>query len=223
MNTNLTDITVVLDRSGSMMPLRRSTIEGYNRFLREQQATPGDCLLSLNQFSDGLQRLRVAESIHTVAKLSRETYVPDGNTGLLDAVGWTIEETGARLAKLPEHQRPAKVVLVIITDGEENASRTYTWSRIREMIRHQEERYAWSFIFLGSDLRAVESAVSKMGIAACNVMFTAANDTGTAETYTAVASNIRKARMSATPEEARKAYAFTADQIAAQDAARNEP
>ncbi len=93
------------------------------------------------------------------------TLDPNGNTALLDAIGRTIDETGARLAALAEGDRPGKVVIAIMTDGLENASKTCTWIDINEKIRHQKEAYKWEFLFLGANQDAIATA-GKLSIAA---------------------------------------------------------
>jgi hypothetical protein len=87
-----------------------------------------------------------------------KTYSPDGSTALLDAIGRTIDETGSRLAAMPESQRPGKVIIAILTDGEENSSRVFNWAQISEKIRHQREVYKWEFLFLGANQDAIATA-----------------------------------------------------------------
>lgn len=148
MNGNLTDITLVVDRSGSMHSVREDAEGGINAFVEQQAAETGDALLTLLQFDTEY------ELVHNGVPVSQvPTYqlVPRGGTALLDAVGRGIVETGERLAALPESERPGLVVFVVMTDGHENSSREFTRDRIREMIRHQQEKYAWQFTFLGAD------------------------------------------------------------------------
>jgi len=87
-----------------------------------------------------------------------KTYAPDGSTALLDAIGRTIDETGARLAAMSEADRPGKVIIAILTDGEENSSGTFTWAQISDMIRHQQDVYKWEFLFLGANQDAIATA-----------------------------------------------------------------
>lgn len=220
MNTNLTDITVILDRSESMRDLASETMAGYNRFIREQQEAPGECRLSLNQFNHKFERLRICEPIANARFLDSRSYVPGGNTALLDAIGFTITETGQRLAATPEEMRPARVLIVISTDGEENASRRYHVEKIRQMIDHQSTQYNWQFIFLASDLGAIQTAMD-VGIAPSHILHKAANATGETDSYRHLSSNIRHAR-TAEPAMVAACMAFTDVQRDEQDDARKE-
>lgn len=175
MKTGLTDITVVLDESGSMADITNATLEGLNSYIKTQQNQPGDCVFSLTQFNTFVREIVVATPIPIIAPLTRETYRPSGGTALLDAIGQTIDRVGARLRALPESERPDKVVVVIVTDGEENASVEYisaSWSlaivkksqRVFDMIKHQTEAFKWEFVFLGANQDAIETAAG-LGIA----------------------------------------------------------
>ena len=158
MNTALSEIAFILDRSGSMQPLVEPAISGFNRFLAEQQAAPGLARLTLVLFDD--EYLVPVESIPVaeVVPLDTTTYVPRASTALLDAIGRTIDELGARLTALPEESRPGKVIVAILTDGLENASRHFTWRDVSARIRHQSEVYKWQFLFLGANQDAIATA-----------------------------------------------------------------
>lgn len=155
-----TDITIVLDRSGSMQPIREATVEGLNGFINEQKTQPGYDLWTLIQFNHEYKVVFKAVPAHEVRPLTRETFVPRGSTALVDAVCRTIDETGRRLAALPEHERPARVLVVILTDGEENSSRTFSKHDLADRIRHQQDKYGWNFVFLGANQDAIATADS---------------------------------------------------------------
>lgn len=164
-----TDIVVLLDRSGSMGICASGTIEGYNSYIAGQKHLPGKCLVSLIQFDDQYEPNYQGMLVRDVPPLHRESYHPRGWTALLGAVGLAIDQTGKRLADLSENDRPSKVLFVIITDGHENSSPNYNWSRaytagrVKEMVRHQTNKYSWQFIYLGANQDAfLESA--KLGI-----------------------------------------------------------
>ena len=167
MNKNYTEIAFVLDRSGSMESSREAAIAGFNFFLNEQQAGSGLTKLTLVLFDDEylvpIQALPVAE----ILPLNNESYVPRGTTALLDAIGRTADELGARLAAIPEQARPGQVIVAILTDGLENSSQTYTWNQIARVIKHQTEQYRWTFLFLGANQDAIATA-AQMNIATAN-------------------------------------------------------
>lgn len=186
MRQDLTDISVVLDRSGSMEVVRAETIGGFNKFLEEQKKQPGDALLTLMQFDTEFQLVHSGKKLSDVPALTHETFVPRGFTALLDAIGKTINETGRRLADMPEEQRPGKVIFVIVTDGEENSSHEFRQQQIHDMIESQRTKYSWEFVFLGANQDAIKTAAT-MGMPARSSMTYASNTMGTAAAFVSVA------------------------------------
>ncbi len=155
MRQDLTDITVVMDRSGSMQACQADAEGGLNRFVDDQKKLPGEATFTLVQFDHEYEFVHRAIPIRDVPHCR---LVPRGNTALLDAVGRAIVETGERLAKMSEAARPGLVVFVITTDGQENASREYTRDKIKEMISHQQAVYQWQFTYLGANQDAFGEA-----------------------------------------------------------------
>ncbi len=210
MKNNYAEMAFVLDRSGSMNICREEAIEVFNRFLKEQQQVEGLAKLTLVLFDDEylvpLNALPVAE----VVPLDQETYVPRGSTALLDAIGRTIEELGTRLAALPEPDRPAQVIVAILTDGEENSSQTWTWANLARAIKRQTERYQWTFLFLGANQDAIATA-AQMNIAAGNAASYVQDGAGlraSSRTFARKVSGLRKFSMpNATVEECGDALA----------------
>jgi von Willebrand factor type A domain len=158
-----TDITVILDKSGSMEVRRSDAIGGFNALVDDQKVQPGAAALSLVQFDTSYEATFTAKVPADVPALTMESYQPSGGTALLDAMARTINATGQRLAAMPEADRPDKVIVVVITDGEENSSRLFTYPQVNEMIGHQRDVYKWEFIFVGTNQDAIASA-SKIGI-----------------------------------------------------------
>lgn len=197
MKPNYTDITIILDRSGSMSSVASDTIGGFNRFLDDQQKVPGEATLTLNQFDDQYERVLDAVQIKSAKPLNNSTFVPRGSTALYDAIGRSIEDTGKRLESKPEHERPSKVICVIITDGFENSSRKFTGSRISDMISEQRDKYQWEFVFLGANQDAIASAAS-IGINVANAMTYANNAQGVQSSYASLSRNLTQCRMHAT-------------------------
>ena len=153
---NLTDMTVVLDRSGSMQQCKADAEVGLNAFVRQQAAQPGQAIFSLVQFDN------VYEYVHRGVNLKKEipicSIVPRHGTALLDAVGRALIETNERLRNIPENNRPDLVTFLIITDGEENSSQKFTKDRVKEMIEYQHTAYKWEFNFLGANQDAFAEA-----------------------------------------------------------------
>lgn len=193
MRQDATHISIVLDRSGSMAAVAADTIGGFNRFLADQKAAPGSATLTLAQFDNVYEVVHDAKPVAEVPALDSGTFVPRGGTALLDAVGRTIIGTGTALAAMPDDQRPAKVVFVIITDGQENASHEFTREKVLEMISHQREKYAWEFVFLGANQDAIAAGAS-IGVGASNSLTYASNAVGTGAAFASVSSNTTRYR-----------------------------
>ena len=155
---NYTDITFVIDKSGSMGHLVNDTIGGFNSFIADQRKLPGKCRVSLIQFNDSIFPSFLGKDLKEVPDLNESTYHPGGWTALYDAIGNAIVSAGDRFNSLTEDDRPGKVLFVIITDGQENSSKEYSGARVREMIEHQKSKYAWNFTFIGSDLDSLKDA-----------------------------------------------------------------
>ena len=139
MRTDLTDITLVVDRSGSMEQIREDAEGGVNSFISQQAKEPGEALLTLVQFDTEYEFLHTGVPIQNVP---RYELVPRGMTALLDAVGRAINETGERLAKMPQPDRPGLVIFVVMTDGQENSSKEFNKSQVKEMIERQQSIHA---------------------------------------------------------------------------------
>jgi len=165
MRNDLTDITLVVDRSGSMHSIREDAEGGVNAFIQEQAKLEGEALVTLVQFDTEYEFVVKGKPAIDVQPYE---LVPRGATALLDAVGRAINETGERLAKLPESERPGLVIFVVMTDGHENSSVEFKLDRIREMIQKQQDVYNWQFTFLGADQDAFAEAAG-MGMAADGV------------------------------------------------------
>ena len=192
---NKTDITIILDRSGSMESVKSDTIGGFNSFVGEQQKVAGEASLSLIQFDDQYEVVFEDQDINSAARLTEATFQPRGSTALFDAVGRTINAAGQRLAATAEENRPDKVLFVIMTDGFENASYAFSAAQIGEMINHQRSVYKWEFMFIGANQDAVLSA-QQIGIPAAAALTYAANSEGTQAAYSMMASKVANYRES---------------------------
>lgn len=139
--------------------LETDTIGGFNAFIEKQGRTEGETRVSAILFDDKYEVLWHGAHAHEV-KLTEEEYYVRGSTALLDAVGKTILDVGRRLSQATQDEKPGKVIVVITTDGLENASREFTYEKVRELIKHQQEQYSWEFIFLGANIDAAKEANS---------------------------------------------------------------
>lgn len=152
---NRTEIAVILDRSGSMEIIKDDMVGGFAAFVNEQRAAPGALRMSLYRFDDEVETVYEDREASEVGPLE---LLPRGSTALLDAVGKAIVCIGERLRKKPEAERPGVVIVLVITDGHENASREYDVAKVRQMIEHQERVYNWKFVYLGADAQGFAEA-----------------------------------------------------------------
>jgi hypothetical protein len=197
-----TEIAFILDRSGSMESMTHAAISGFNEFLKAQQATRDDqgnplpATFTLILFDHEYLPIHSRAPIQTAEPLTLETYQPRGSTALLDAIGRTIDFIGAELAATPEPERPSKVIIAILTDGQENASEHFSMADINQRITHQTEKYQWEFLFLGANQDAIASA-ARMGIQSHNAATFAANDADLHASHLAFASKVSAKRREA--------------------------
>ena len=190
MRTDLTDITMVIDRSGSMSSIVTDAEGGINTFIDSQKSEPGEALLTLVQFDSEYEFVHKGLPISNAPPFK---LVPRGATALLDAVGRAINETGVRLSAMDEAQRPGLVVFVIVTDGAENSSKEFTRDKIRQMIEHQQSVYSWQFTFLAANQDAFAEG-GTLGIARSGIANFAMAHVGEAHAATArKISRMRKA------------------------------
>jgi len=160
MKKDLCELIVIIDESGSMSSVVNDTIGGFNTFLETHQAMEGEAKLTLVKFDTKYEIVHNGVDIKNVPKLDKSLYYPGGMTALLDAVGKTIDTVAKRLDDTPEEERPEKVIVMIITDGEENSSKEYKLKQIKSKIELQINTYKWEFVFMGADQNAWDTAHS---------------------------------------------------------------
>ncbi len=163
MKRNITELVFLLDRSGSMGGLEEDTIGGYNSVLKKQRKNGEDVYVSTILFDDRMETIHFRTPIKQVTKLTEDDYYTRGSTALLDAMGRTIKTIAEKQKEDDAISRPSKTLFVVTTDGMENSSRKFTYKDIRKLIRKQEEKRNWEFLFLGANMDAIEVA-SQMGI-----------------------------------------------------------
>ena len=163
MGNNVTELVFILDRSGSMAGMEADTVGGFNAMIEKQKKAAGTAYLSTVLFSNESEVLHDRIPLSEVGVLTDEDYAVGGCTALLDAIGGAIHHIGnihkyARPEDVPEH-----TIFFITTDGLENASTRYSAKQVKEMIKRQEEKYGWEFLFIAANIDAVETA-EKIGI-----------------------------------------------------------
>lgn len=161
MKSNLLHICFVLDESGSMYSSITDVIGGFQKLIDEQkQIKCGKCIVSVYRFANTVKSDFIGKPVEEVQSLE---YNPGGCTAMNDGIGTAIDEIGLWLNDMDESERPSKNLIVIMTDGEENASKKYTLKDVKDRIKHQEEKYNWSFVYMGFDITSLEDA-NNLGI-----------------------------------------------------------
>ncbi|MCD7884168.1 MAG: VWA domain-containing protein [Lachnospiraceae bacterium] len=193
MKDNLTELVFILDRSGSMGRLTSDTIGGFNSMIEKQKAEPGEAVVTTVLFDNRYEVLHDHVPLAEIKPMTSKEYFARGTTALLDAVGMTINTIGARLNATPEAERPGKVIIVITTDGLENASHEYSRAQVKDMITHQQEKYSWNFLFLGANMSAVKEA-GNLGIDADFARTYTASSVGTHRLFAGVSATMSAMR-----------------------------
>ena len=195
MKKNLTEIVFILDRSGSMAGLEHDTIGGFNAMIEKQKGEAGGALVSTVLFDHECEVIHDRVALENVAPMTRKEYYVRGSTALLDAIGGAIHHIGNVHKYAREEDRPEKTLFVITTDGMENASRQYSYEKLKTMIQRQKEKYGWEFLFLGANIDAAREA-ARFGIDRdCAVDYNADSE-GTAVLYEAVSEAVCNVRAS---------------------------
>lgn len=163
MKKNLAELIFILDRSGSMSGLESDTIGGYNSMLRKQMDTEGEAFITTVLFDDEYELLHDRINLKGVRPITEKEYYVRGTTALLDAIGKSIQKIINVQKNTSEDEKAEKILFVITTDGLENASREYSYKKIKAMIENQKKKYGWEFIFLGANIDAASEA-EKFGI-----------------------------------------------------------
>lgn len=198
MKKNLTEIVFILDRSGSMAGLEADTIGGFNAMIEKQRKEPGEAIVSTVLFDNECEVIHDRVPLDRVPALTEREYFVRGCTALLDAVGGAIHHIGNVHKYAREEDRPEKTLFVITTDGMENASRRFTYDRLKAMIKRQKERYGWEFLFLGANMDAAREA-ARFGIGADRAANYHADSEGTNVIYETVSEAITQVRCCAAP------------------------
>lgn len=200
--SDLTHIYVLLDRSGSMQSIKNDIIGGFEAFVADQRAATGECRMTLARFDNEYELVFSDLPISQVGPLHLE---PRGSTALLDSMGRLITEAGARLAALPEEERPGTVVVAIMTDGLENASREWTHPGIKALVDQQSGTYGWQLLYMGADQDAVEVGRG-LGIQAAHAMtWSRGSAVAAMQATSAMVADLRQAR-ALDPTVAMRAY-----------------
>ena len=216
MKKGLTELVMILDRSGSMSGLEADTIGGFNSLIDKQKKEEGEAYVSVVLFDDRSEVLYDRVDIRKIEPMNDKQYYVRGCTALLDAVGGAIHHIStvhkyAREEDVPEktifiittdgmENASQKTIFIITTDGMENASHQYTYEKVRRMIERRKEQYHWEFMFLGANIDAVKEA-GRFGINASRAVRYENDSAGTQLNYKVLSHVVGCARKAATVED----------------------
>jgi len=207
-----TEILAIIDVSGSMESIKTDAIGGFNAFLADQKTVDGEARMTLALFDNQYDLLYQGRALAEAEPLTTQTYVPRGSTALLDAIGRTLNVQGARIEA---EGWAEKVIVTVLTDGQENQSKEFTAPVIREMVAAAEAK-GWAFVFLAANQDAFATA-QFYGSSGAHAQSFAANSVGTAQAYSTMSNTTRVLRgaESVLPTSDVEALAkFRAEQIA---------
>ncbi len=201
MSKGYTEIVYILDRSGSMSGLEADTIGGFNSMMDKQKKTGEKALVSTVLFDNECEVIHDRIPIEKIEKMTDKQYYVRGCTALLDAVGGAIHHIGNVHKYAREEDRPDKTIFVITTDGMENASSRYSREKIQKMIKKQQKKYGWEFIFIGANIDAYAEA-QKYGIRRDRTVNYVSDSAGTGIVYAGVSKAVCSVMLAESAEEA---------------------
>ena len=209
MRKGLTELVMILDRSGSMQGLERDTIGGFNSMIEKQKKEEGEALVSVVLFDDVSEVIYDRVDIQKVEPMNDRQYYVRGCTALLDAIGGAIHHIGNVHKYAREEDVPEKTLFIITTDGMENASHTYTYNKVREMVERQKSKYNWEFLFLGANIDAIKVA-GRFGIHASRAVNYECDSAGTSLNYRVLSKAVSSVRQA--PSACAMSKMFDADE-----------
>lgn len=193
MKKGLTELVFILDRSGSMSGLEADTIGGYNAMLEKQKKESGEAVITTVLFDDSYEVLHDRISLRSIEPMTDQEYFVRGTTALLDAVGKTIVTISNAQKRAAEGERAKNVMVVITTDGMENASKEFNYEKVRNMIEQHKSQYGWEFLFLGANIDAIATA-NRFGIEEDRATNYYADSDGTQLNYEVISETISSLR-----------------------------
>lgn len=195
MKKGFTEVVFILDRSGSMSGLEADTIGGFNSLIEKQRKEEGEAVISTVLFDDQMEVIYDRAPVDKVEPMTDRQYYVRGCTALLDALGSAIRHIANVHKYAREEDRPEKTLFIITTDGMENASRTYTYDKVKKMVEKEKAKYGWEFLFLGANIDAIKTA-GRFGINADRAINYECDSAGTALNYEVLSKTVSAVRRS---------------------------
>lgn len=188
-NPNYTHIALVVDRSGSMANLASDMNEAIRYVMREQDKEPGERIVDVTTFDTVIDHPYTG--VHPLDVVN-DIIVPRGSTALNDALGTTIVTLGEKFAAMDEGDRPGNVIIVVVTDGYENASKEYTTKQVRALVERQKNEWGWVFMYLATGIDAFAASES-IGVDRAQTIAFAGSSAGVQNVYDGLHANMSRA------------------------------
>ena len=185
-------VVCIVDRSGSMRSMGNAVKTGFNEFLHEQKALPGDCMATIVRFDHEVDVVHHGVDLSDVQDATDATFRPRGGTALYDAIGKTIAMVKQEITTLAS--KPSRVMVLLLTDGEENGSKKYTHKKIMKKIRRCEKKLKWTFVFVGANQDAIATG-TKIGFTAQNCLSYTADMKCQRAAWSNISANIQRQRL----------------------------
>lgn len=200
MRKGLIEVVFILDRSGSMAGLESDTIGGFNSMINKQKTEEGEAYISTVLFDDRTDVIYDRVAVNKVEPMTDKQYYVRGCTALLDAIGESVHHISNVHKYAREEDRPEKTIFIITTDGMENASRKYSYDKVKQLIEKQKAK-GWEFLFLGANIDAIEVA-GRFGIDADRAVNYECDREGTSLNYQVLGKTVSAFRKAKSKEEA---------------------
>ena len=189
--SNTSYVVCIVDRSGSMRSMGNAVKTGFNEFLHEQKAFPGDCMATVVRFDHEVEVVHHGVNLSDIKDATEATFQPRGRTALHDAIGETISMVQSKLSTMAS--KPSRVMVLVLTDGEENASSKHSSAEIMKAIGHCEKKLNWTFVFVGANQDAIATG-TKIGFSAQSCLSYTSDITHQRRTWSNISSNISRQR-----------------------------
>ena len=195
MKKGLTELVFILDRSGSMSGLEADTIGGFNSLIEKQKKEEGEAFVSVVLFDDQTEVIYDRADLKKIEPMNEKQYYVRGCTALLDAVGGAIHHISNVHRYARKEDIPEKTLFIITTDGMENASRQYSYDKVKKMVEKKKNKDHWEFVFLGANIDAIEVA-GRFGVSANRAVRYECDSEGIALHFGVMSDMVSCARMS---------------------------
>lgn len=206
MRKGLTEVIFILDRSGSMRGLEDDTIGGFNSMIEKQSKEDGEAFISTVLFDDSSEVLYDRVPVGKVEPMNDKQYYVRGCTALLDAIGGAIHHISNVHKYARDEDRPEKTLMIITTDGMENASHQYTYDKVKKMVEQVKEKDGWEFLFLGANIDAIEVA-GRFGIDEDRALNYECDSAGTKLNFSVLSNAVSAVRKSKSKAETERVMA----------------